>query len=65
MNRLEFTDRLNYCRREVEFLASVSAGCAACQRFNGDAQVCETFGPVPADFIAVGCADWEFDEVPF
>lgn len=65
MTRLDLQDRLNYCRRELDFLTNVQTGCDRCDHFNGDTKTCKTFGPVPADFIAQGCDDWEFNDVPF
>ena len=65
MNRNEFTDRLNYCRRELESLQAVQMNCMSCASFETDAKACKRFGPVPADFIAAGCADWYWYDIPF
>ena len=65
MTRNEFTDKLNYCRREYEFLAAVKPGCHDCHQFNRDQQTCKTYGPVPSEHVETGCDDWEFLDTPF
>ena len=64
MNRTEFQDRLNYCRREFEMLSNVKTDCTRCAN-NDQRGACAKFGQIPADFMSVGCAQWDFDEVPF
>lgn len=64
MNRTEFQDRLNYCRREFEMLSNVKTDCTRCVN-NDQRGACAKFGQIPADFMSVGCDQWDFDEVPF
>lgn len=65
MTRTEFADRIGYCKRELEFLQRVQQdmGCRTCCKFKDD--TCATFGPVPPEFVAKGCDEWEFDDCPF
>lgn len=65
MNRAEFQERVNYCKRELDFLMAVEAGCNRCAKFSSSSKKCADFGEVPADFIAIGCDNWIFDDVPF
>jgi hypothetical protein len=65
MNRNEFQDRLNYCRREFEMLSAARTDCTRCANNDATANVCQKFGPIPVEFVAQGCDEWEFDEVPF
>lgn len=45
-------------------LAAVKTNCTRCAH-NDQRGACAKFGPIPADFMTVGCDQWEFDEVPF
>jgi hypothetical protein len=65
MNRLEFQDRLNFCRRELEALAAVRIGCGTCARFENTNRACKKFGPVPAGFSGQECEEWDYDDIPF
>ena len=65
MNRREFADRIDYCRRELEWLQAQPANCTTCTQFTAATQTCKRFGPVPAHFVQQGCEEWEFDETPF
>ena len=51
MNRNEFTDRINYCKRELDWLIAQPTNCTTCAQFVSDAKVCDRYGPVPAEFI--------------
>lgn len=64
MTRLEFEDRLAYCKREYEFLQTVQTNCTRCQHYSIGA-VCAKHGQIPPDFVQQGCDEWEFDDVPF
>lgn len=63
MNRNEFQDRLNYCRRELQWLEAQSCDCSTCAMRTDN--ICKTYGPIPAEFMAQGCDEWVFDDVPF
>lgn len=65
MNRRKYQDRIDYCRRELEWLMAQPINCTTCAQFDRDAKVCKSFGPVPDDFVAKGCDEWDFDEIPF
>jgi hypothetical protein len=65
MNRLEFQDRLNFCRRELEALQAVQIGCRSCAQFDALGRACKKYGAVPEGFIAQGCDEWEYDDIPF
>ncbi len=64
MNKQELHDRIGYCQRELVFLQEVQTNCTRCKHYVNDD--CLKFGQkVPQEFVAVGCDEWEFDEVPF
>ena len=63
MTRLEFEDRICAVRRELEFLQAVKVGCEACYSFSEGK--CKLYGPIPEEFVAVGCDQWEFFDTPF
>lgn len=65
MNRNEHQDRIDYCKRELEWLLATPTNCTTCTQFVSDPKVCKRFGPVPDEFINQGCNEWEFDDVPF
>lgn len=65
MNRNEHQERIDFCKRELEWLIKQPTNCTTCTLFDGTATVCKRFGPVPAEFIAQGCDEWDFDDVPF
>lgn len=64
MKRTELQDRIGYCRRELEMLEKVKTDCTRCSH-NDQHGACRKWGPIPQEFMAVGCDEWEFDEVPF
>jgi len=63
MNRNEFADRIADCKKELDYLTSRPTGCNGCSRYTNN--VCGLHGPVPEDFVPVGCDQWDFDDVPF
>lgn len=63
MTRTEYTDHVANLRKELAFYEAVKPGCMGCSFFADS--VCNKHGPVPADFIAAGCDEWNFDDVPF
>ena len=65
MNRTELQDRLNYCKRELDMLENVTPNCMRCLMKDATAPVCQKYGPIPAEFLVIGCDAWEFDDVPF
>ena len=65
MNRRELTDMILDTKKALTFYEGIAPNCTTCLLSDGDANVCKRFGPVPADFVAQGCDEWEFDEVPF
>ena len=64
MNRTELDDRISYCRRELQNLEGIPTNCTRCTHYR-HANECAKYGPIPAEFVARGCDEWEFDDVPF
>ena len=65
MNRIELTDRKCDVQKELEWLNNIDTGCRSCEHKKDDVDVCLKHGEIPADFIAQGCDQWEYDDVPF
>jgi len=65
VNRREFQDHIDYCKRELDWLLAQPTNCTTCAQFDRDVQVCKCFGQVPVEFVMQGCDEWDFDEVPF
>jgi len=65
LTRAGIEDRIGYCQRELLALERIHGdmGCRTCWNFDGAA--CKSYGPVPAEFVAKGCDDWEFNDCPF
>lgn len=65
LTRAGLEDRIGYCQRELQALQRIQGdmGCRTCWSFDGSA--CKTYGPVPPEFVAKGCDDWEFNDCPF
>ncbi len=65
MTRNELTDRINYCRRELESLSALKTNCTTCDIFSQSSKRCGRFGEVPQDFVEQGCDGWQYNEPPF
>lgn len=66
MNRAELQDRIDHCRRELQWLADVKTDCTRCSQYDEKGNHCNQYkADVPANFIMHGCEFWDFDEVPF
>lgn len=64
MNRNELIDHIAFTERELAYYKQLNTGCSTCEHFaNGYCR--QHQGNPPPDFIASGCADWNFDDVPF
>ena len=63
MTRLEFEDRICAVRKELKYLEAVKPGCTACDHY--DKNTCKLYGQIPADFVEIGCDQWEFMDTPF
>ena len=67
MTRTELQERIDYCQRELAWLQGVQidANCTRCQHKDITTPGCSKYGPIPPEFLLQGCAEWDFDEVPF
>jgi hypothetical protein len=64
MTRNELTDRIGYAERDLAFLRQLKTNCTTCDHYQGG--YCKKHqGNPPPDFAAVGCDDWNYDDVPF
>jgi hypothetical protein len=64
MKRNDLTDRINYCNREIAWLREITPNCTRCENFRAPNE-CAKHGPIPDEYITVGCDDWTYDDVPF
>lgn len=67
MNRNELRERIRWLQNDLKHVQSIAPNCTNCESFtNGfNEHACKQYGPVPADFIQVGCDNWNYDEIPF
>lgn len=64
MTRTELDDRISYCRRELQTLEAIATNCTRCEHYR-HANACAKYGPIPPEFVAQGCDEWTFDDIPF
>lgn len=67
MSRLQLEDRINYCKRELQWLLSVQTNCQNCDHLKYQSAHCMKFKQnIPPDFMANNdCPEWSFNDVPF
>lgn len=65
MNRNDLTDRIAYAERDIAFLKQIKTNCTTCEHYNASGFCKLHQGKPPAEFVAIGCDDWLFDDVPF
>lgn len=67
MSRSQLEDRINYCKRELDWLLSVQTNCHNCDSLKYKSSHCMKYDQdVPADYMVRNdCPDWQFNDVPF
>lgn len=63
MTRNDLIDRIGFAERDLNWLRSLKPACTNCDDF--DKGACKRFGPVPPDFVATGCDQWNYNDCPF
>lgn len=64
MTRAEIQAKIDLFRRELKTLEAIKISCANCDHFATGQ--CKKFQAVPpAEVQAVGCDEYEYDEIPF
>ena len=65
MHRMDIRERIPFLKRELAFFEQLETemNCTRCVIF-AEGQ-CKKYGAVPAEFMAVGCEEFEWDDVPF
>lgn len=64
MTRIEIQTKIELFRRELRTLEAIKIHCGNCEHFAYSQ--CQKFQAVPpADVQAVGCDEYEYDEIPF
>jgi len=65
ISRAVFQEILGFHRDRVQLLERVPAGCASCLHLGPGNQCKKWKESVPADFMAAGCDEWQYDQIPF
>lgn len=65
MNRELLEDKIADAKRTLAFYVALKTGCQNCEHMRGHGCTINGGERIPANFIPVGCAAWEFDEIPF
>lgn len=64
MKKFEIEAKLELFRREVRFLEAIKTNCQECQFYQQS--TCNKFNAQPpTEVLAVGCDEFEWDEIPF
>ena len=64
MTRTQFEAMLLDLRRQLEIYERADRGCRGCIRYVGGK--CLLYdSEVPEEFVAQGCDEWRYDDVPF
>jgi hypothetical protein len=45
-------------------LEAIVANCTHCEHYRHP-NSCVKYGPIPAEFVAKGCDEWQYDDIPF
>jgi len=67
MSRAQLEDRINFCKRELDYLMALKPSCNNCENIRYKTAFCNKFQQeVPAEYLhGNDCPEWSFDDVPF
>ena len=65
LTRLQLEDTICNLKKDLKFYESIKPACPNCMHFHMSRCAANDDQQIPEDFILLGCADWEYDEVPF
>lgn len=64
MNGIQLQTQVTALREMLSRLEAIHVCCKTCSQYSGT--TCKRYGEMPpAEVVAQGCDEWEFDGVPF